>query len=133
MSIYNITISVRNWRKYVQVGGDKVNCYLLFLSSDENDSTPLHIAAEAGSISNVKLLVSDERDLLKAEDNMGRTPLHIACAYGYRNIVSFLLESGADPLARMESGQNCMEVAVIHKQEEVVKEMLLSDLWKDVS
>ena len=103
------------------------------LSSDENDSTPLHIAAEAGSISNVKLLVSDERDLLKAEDNQGRTPLHVACAYGYRNIVSFLLESGADPLARMESGRNCMEVAVFHKQDEVVKEMLLSDLWKDVS
>ena len=105
----------------------------MFLSSDKNNSTPLHIAAEASSISNVELLISYARDLWKAEDNQGRTPLHIACEKGCRNIVSLLLRNGANPRAKMEGGQNCMEVAVFRKHEEVVKEMLLSKHWRDVS
>ena len=106
---------------------------LLLSFSDNNNFTPLHIAADAGSISNVKLLVSDDTDLLSSEDTQGRTALHIACENGHRNVVSFLLESGADPLVRMENGQNCLEIAVVNKREEVVQELLLSDFWKDVS
>jgi ankyrin repeat protein len=105
----------------------------LFLSSDKDNCTPLHIAAEAGSISNVKLLVFDDEDLLRAEDDQGRTALHIACMNGYRNIVSFLLENGADPLVRMEGGMNCLEVAVVNKKDDIVEELLLSDHWKNVS
>ena len=93
----------------------------------------LHDAAEAGSISNVKLLVFDDEDLMKAEDNEGRTALHIACIQGYRNIVSFLLKHGADPLVKMQGGLNCLEVAVQSKQDDVVEELLLSDHWKNVS
>ena len=91
------------------------------------------MAAEAGSISNVKLLVFDDEDLMKAEDNEGRTALHIACIQGHRNIVSFLLKRGADPLVKMQGGLNCLEVAVQNKQDEVVEELLLSDHWKNVS
>ena len=91
------------------------------------------MAADAGSLSNVKLLVLDEEDLLRAEDNQGRTALHIACMNGCRNIVSFLLENGADPLVRMEGGLNCLEVAVMNKQDDAVEELLLSDYWKNVS
>jgi hypothetical protein len=91
------------------------------------------MAADAGSLSNVKLLFHEDEDLLRAEDHQGRTALHIACMNGCRNIVSFLLENGADPLVRMEGGLNCLEVAVMNKQDDVVKELLLSDHWKDVS
>ena len=91
------------------------------------------MAAEAGSISNVKLLVFDHEDLMRAEDNEGRTALHIACTQGYRNIVSFLLTNGADPLVKMQGGMNCLEVAVQNKQDDVVEELLLSDHWKNVS
>ena len=91
------------------------------------------MAAEAGSISNVKLLVFDDVDLMKTEDNEGKTALHIACIQGYRNIVSFLLKQGADPLVKMQSGLNCLEVAVLNKQDDVVEELLLSDNWKNVS
>jgi hypothetical protein len=91
------------------------------------------MAADAGSLSNVKLLFHEDEDLLRAKDHQGRTALHIACMNGCRNIVSFLLENGADPLVRMEGGLNCLEVAVMNKQDDVVKELLLSDHWKDVS
>lgn len=91
------------------------------------------MAAEAGSISNAKLLILDEEELMEAKDNKGRTPLHIACMKGYRNMVSFLLESGANPLVKMEGGLNCLELAVKNKQENVVEELLLSDEWKHVS
>ena len=91
------------------------------------------MAAEAGSLSNVKLLVFDDEDLMRAEDGKGRTALHIACIQGYRNIVSFLLTNGADPLVKMQGGMNCLEVAVQNKQDEIVEELLLSDHWKNVS
>ena len=91
------------------------------------------MAAEAGSLSNVKHLLLDDEDLMRATDNKGRTALHIACVCGYRNIVSFLLESGYNPMAKMEGGLNCLEAAVESKQENVVQELLLSDHWKTVS
>ena len=91
------------------------------------------MAAEAGSISNVKLLVFVDEDLMRAEDGKGRTALHIACTQGYRNIVSFLLTNGADPLVKMQGGMNCLEVAVKNNQDVVVEELLLSDHWKNVS
>ena len=93
----------------------------------------LHEAAQAGSISNVELLAVDEVTLLHATDMEERTPLHVACAKGFRNIVSFLLENGADPQARSTGGKNCLEVAIIHKQDYVVNELLMSTYWKDVS
>lgn len=100
---------------------------------DEDGYTLLHVAAEAGSISNAKLLVLDDEELMEAEDKQGRTPLHVACIKGYRNIVSILLENGANPLVKMEGGLNCLEVAAENKQDDVVEELLLSDYWKDVS
>lgn len=96
-------------------------------------STLLHEAAYAGSISNVELLSFDEVTLLLATDVEERTPLHVACAKGFRNIVSFLLEHGADPLVRTTGGESCLEIAVIHKQEHIVNELLLSADWKNVS
>ena len=100
---------------------------------DKNNYTLLHVAAEAGSLSNVKLLVLDDEDLMRAEDNEGRTALHIACTRGYQNIVSFLLTNGADPLVKTQGGLNCLEAAVQNKQDEIVEELLLSDHWKNVS
>ncbi|XP_046854437.1 transient receptor potential cation channel subfamily A member 1-like isoform X2 [Xenia sp. Carnegie-2017] len=102
------------------------------LETDNNMSTLLHEAAYAGSISNVKLLSFDEVTLLLATDSGERTPLHVACAKGFRSIVSFLLENGADPLLRTTGGESCLEIAVIHKQEHIVNELLLSADWKNL-
>ncbi|XP_028406994.1 transient receptor potential cation channel subfamily A member 1-like isoform X2 [Dendronephthya gigantea] len=100
--------------------------------TDKNESTPLHFAAAAGSIANVKLLVLDEEDLSRSEDNLGRSALHIACMKGNRNIVAFLLENGADPLVKEKDGLNCLELAVANKQDGVVKELLLSNYWREL-
>ncbi|XP_046854440.1 transient receptor potential cation channel subfamily A member 1-like isoform X2 [Xenia sp. Carnegie-2017] len=100
------------------------------LETDNNKSKLLHEAAQAGSISNVELLAVDEVTLLHATDMEERTPLHVACAKGFQNIVSFLLENGADQQARSTGGKNCLEVAIIHKQEYVVNELLMSIYWK---
>ncbi|XP_046854435.1 transient receptor potential cation channel subfamily A member 1-like isoform X2 [Xenia sp. Carnegie-2017] len=100
------------------------------LEMDNRESTLLHEAAEAGSLSNVMLLSRDEQTMLRARDVEGRTPLHIACAKGFRNIVSFLLENGADPLVKTNDHENCLEVAVNENKKNIVKELLLSSYWK---
>ena len=100
--------------------------------SDDNGSTLLHTATQAGSISNVKRLIHDEITLISATDAEGRTPLHIACAKGFRKIVSFLIKNDADPLMRKNGGENCLDIAVFHQQDQIVEELLLSPYWKDV-
>jgi predicted PolB exonuclease-like 3'-5' exonuclease len=49
------------------------------------------------------------------------TPLHIACEYGSSQLATRLLTLGADMLATNVDGYNCLEVAIEHNNEEVVK------------
>lgn len=104
-----------------------------FNYSDDCGYSALHVAAEVGSISNVKLLVLDDAELVKQVNKSDQTALHVACKNGYKDIVSLLLKSGANPLAREKNGCTALECAIEHKQHGVVKELLQSDSWKTVS
>lgn len=68
---------------------------------DENGNTPLHIIIE--NIEEQSALDGIDELLLKGcpvdrGNSRGTTPLQIAAMYGYTNIVSKLLEHGANPL-----------------------------------
>lgn len=104
-----------------------------FSLSDNRNLTLLHEAVEAESLPNVTLLALDEVTMLSARDVEGRTPLHIACGKGFRDILLFLLEIGADPQEKTKVGENCLEVAINNDQSDIVKELLLSKNWKAVS
>ena len=112
-----------------------LNLYLWLkrVSSDENDNTAIHVAAENGSISNVKLLVFNEKELVDVVNKEDQTALHLASKNGHVGIVSFLLENGADPLKRNKWGRTVLECAINNKQRRVVDELLRSDNWKKVS
>jgi ankyrin repeat protein len=67
---------------------------------DEKGQTPIFKALKTSSIKSTKLLVKKGASVNVADKN-GNTPLHYAMAYNDGNIdlVGFLLEKGADPLA----------------------------------
>ncbi len=62
---------------------------------DEQNSTPLHQAAENGTLRVVKLLIEHNADL-NAKDDRGWTPLHKAVERGNIQIAELLLQKGAD-------------------------------------
>lgn len=66
------------------------------LSRNQWLQTPLHVAANSGSVTNVRLLIDHSADL-EAEDQCGRSPLQVAMAMGNQSIVGLFHSSGAGP------------------------------------
>ncbi|XP_071078636.1 transient receptor potential cation channel subfamily A member 1 homolog [Haliotis cracherodii] len=69
-------------------------------SRNEEQQTPLHLAAMFGRISNVRELVKRDKSLVNAKDGNSNTPLHLAAMQGHDKAVALLLEFGADVAIR---------------------------------
>jgi ankyrin repeat protein len=61
--------------------------------------------ASAGNESEVESLLKADPSLIDLRDDTGKTPLHFAAAYGHKDLVKFLLDNGADPLATDDDGE----------------------------
>jgi ankyrin repeat protein len=57
---------------------------------------PIHLASDAGEVERVRELLDGEPSLLERSDPAGGTPLHRAVAASAREVVSLLLDRGAD-------------------------------------
>ncbi|CAG0925113.1 unnamed protein product, partial [Notodromas monacha] len=67
---------------------------------NDDESTPLHLAAKFGRTRVVKELISRNRNVVTDEDENGDTALHIACSAGHDRAGKLILEAGADVEAR---------------------------------
>lgn len=76
--------------------------HLIFLY-DQDEGTPLHIAASKGNLELVRVLVGAGA-FVDARSGSGRTPLHLACARGHAEAMCALLDAGADVTARATDG-----------------------------
>eukprot|EP01096_Ripella_sp_DP13-Kostka_P017804 TRINITY_DN929_c0_g2_i1.p1 TRINITY_DN929_c0_g2~~TRINITY_DN929_c0_g2_i1.p1 ORF type:complete len:631 (+),score=324.91 TRINITY_DN929_c0_g2_i1:53-1894(+) len=77
---------------------------------DDNDRTPLHIAA-VSSLETLTLLL-DKGAKVNALDEKGNTPLHIAAQKNQAQIVTVLLSKGADINATNGDGETPLHVAL---------------------
>uniref|UniRef100_A0A7C1CFG8 Zinc-ribbon domain-containing protein n=1 Tax=Thermofilum adornatum TaxID=1365176 RepID=A0A7C1CFG8_9CREN len=82
-------------------------------AKDGDEKTPLHYAAEKGSVDIAKLLINKGANV-NAKSCDGFTPLHVAAMKGNLPVVELLLESGADPNAIDKYGKTPAELA--HKE-----------------
>ena len=57
---------------------------------------PIHVAASAGDVAQVRTLLDAEPQLLERIDRAGGTPLHRAVEASAREVVELLLDRGAD-------------------------------------
>lgn len=64
---------------------------------DEDGSTTLHIAAQAGQGDCVQLLIEAKANV-HFKDADGASPLTLACQEGHSTCIEWLLQAGADPL-----------------------------------
>lgn len=60
----------------------------------------IHEAAKEGNISELKRLLSDDKDNMRLEDKCGYLPLHVAVQYGQQKAAKVLLQKGADEYAQ---------------------------------
>jgi ankyrin repeat protein len=75
--------------------------YLLNNGADANipdagKRVPLHVAAQAGDLESVKLLLPKTTDGINVKENYDYTPLFFAAESGKANVVEYLLNNGAD-------------------------------------
>jgi hypothetical protein len=73
--------------------------------------TPLHLAAESGSLAVVHLLLGAGADTEIASRDCSWTALHLAAFNGRPLAAKVLMEAGADPGARDRDGLTALELA----------------------
>lgn len=93
---------VSKWAPYYYFKHEKTAAYLLDHGMDPNHMnwhrfTLLHHMAADGELAKARLLVDHGADVDAIDDEYRSTPLGIAARWGRRELVSFLLDAGADP------------------------------------
>ncbi|KAM9347628.1 unconventional myosin-XVI [Symphorus nematophorus] len=102
--------------------------YILLKHLEENgvDVSSIHTMKTQRSstmLSDVRQLVATDGGL-NQPNNDGVTLLHIACASGYREVVSMLLESGADPHPADNNFWTPLHLAAKYGQTSIVSQLL---------
>jgi len=97
---------------------------------DDTGRTALHHAAETGH-TDVALLLSKTRAILKAKDDKGQTALHLAAANGHEVAVRALVELGVGVNAKDKARRTALFVAAGNGHEATVRALV--ELGADVN
>ena len=92
---------------------------------NENEATPLHVAARYDNLVLVVHLVAKGADL-EAENKHKATPLHNASREGSREVVSYLIHAGSDIDAMTEDEDTPLHQAVRKNKVDNVKALILA-------
>ena len=109
-------------------GDDKLTQLLLQSGADakgrsrQTEETPLHRAAQAGSLPTVRLLLAAGADL-EATDAAGWTPLFMAVLSGKLDVIEELLAAGAKVNARSARGWTALKEAEMRGNVNVVSRL----------
>lgn len=107
--------------------GAKVNIFSIL------NNTPLHIACKRRNIDFVKLLFDyGAKENINTPDKYGTTALMFASANNNYDIVSFLLENGADPLKKDFSGNTALKYTKNIKIQELLKNKMKETIAENI-
>ena len=94
-------------------------CFLLSSCSQDKD---LHMAILDNDIDTVKSLLRINRELVNdKESKLKWTPLHLASALGHEEIITLLIDNGADLNAKDEDGKTPLFYASSKGHKEIVE------------
>ena len=98
-----------------------------------NGSTPLHVAAEKGSLEVLKILIQNNNFNINAKDVDGKTPLILAVTNGHIEIVEHLLNNSNCNLQANEhnNGWNALHFCISNGNLEIVKLLLQKNISVD--
>ena len=106
--------------------------FLLSQGADSNaksiqGDSALHLAAAAGKDEVLVELIKQQRVEIDGKNKAGRTALFLAAQGGWNDAVRRLLDDGADPCNRDNSGWNALHAAAFHGHAAVVETLLASN------
>ena len=96
--------------------------------SDNEGTTPLHVAASKGYKDLVKALIGADADVNQS-DNEGTTPLHVAASKGYKDLVKALIGADADVNQSDNEGKTPLHVAA-SKGYKKIEKIFLKESYK---
>ncbi|KAL5781880.1 hypothetical protein ACOSP7_006909 [Xanthoceras sorbifolium] len=92
---------------------------------NEAKDTALHQAVRYNHVDVVDKLIEAEPDLPYDANDSGETPLYLAAERGYPKIVKKILDRCESPAHRGPIGRTALHAAVIRKDEEMTKDLLV--------
>ncbi|KAB8276259.1 ankyrin repeat-containing domain protein [Aspergillus minisclerotigenes] len=92
--------------------------------SPKYQKTPICLAAEAGRLSTVKLLLTRGANPRLPKSNLADTPLAVAVSHGYPEIVDLLIQHGANVRHQNRNGNTLLSDAVEKQHWETAKVLL---------
>jgi ankyrin repeat protein len=102
----------------------------------ETGSTDAHIYSREGKLDELRVIIEQTPEMINASDKNGWLPLHEAVRAGDPDVVSFLLEKGADVNSRTDkngNGPSALNWALkYHDEDHPVVELLKSKGAKDL-
>ena len=95
---------------------------------EKNGNTCLHDAAEGGHVEIVSKLLAvgakENQDYVNARKNSGTTPLMTTCSNGHMNVVTYLVEHGANVHLQDKDGDTCLHFAAERGHVEIASKLL---------
>ena len=91
---------------------------------DANGNTPLDEAVLHNQAEAVRFLIAQGADVKYTHPADGRGPVHEVAAKGFSDLLSLLIDAGANPVLRDRSGQTPLDLALAYKNANVVAALL---------
>jgi hypothetical protein len=120
LGAYRIAVAERNTKLVLLRAvryGDMVKVHsllerfpVLVNAMDREGWTPLHWAAERGSVEMAELFISKGADV-NVQDNENVTPLHVAAFYGRKRVAALLIANGAYIHMKDKHGKTPLDIA----------------------
>lgn len=83
--------------------------------------TSIYQACKDGSLDDVRAFLDSDSSAIDRVDANGNTPMHSAAMYGQTNIISFLIERGADPNIKNSGGKTAKSIAELNGYLDLVR------------
>jgi ankyrin repeat protein len=90
-----------------------------FEQIDNFGRAPLHLAAWFGNIMTLKTILEKSKTVINLQNKAGNTPLHLACLNNHKEVVSTLLNAGANSKIKNAIGQTALSIAEADDKPEI--------------